>query len=216
MACGALDEITTAIDPKVAPSVAFKIVALENLSSHHPELETYLKPLIERYGSSYARVFFKKLKSNEINANLENHVTASAKFKFDPMILESIKSSEDATTLTSETAEYVENCHRDLGKFAACAFELNRRELVASLTRQHGGLLYAFAMALIAKHGATGYDADVAILNYMCFNVNDGTAVTNTTAAMFLKHYRADRKLASLPSLTMPTDNLRCSWELAR
>ena len=198
---------TTAIDPKVAPSVAFKIVALKNLLSHHPEFETYMKPLLERFGSSYARVFFKQLKSNEINANLENHVPASAKFKFEPMLLDSIKNSEDATALLSEAAEYVENCHRDLSKFAARAFELNRRELVASLTRQHGGLLHAFAVALIAKHGATDYDADVAVLDYLCLYVNDVTAATNTTAAMFLKHYRAERKLASLPSPTMPTDN---------
>ena len=70
--------------------MAFKIVALENLSSHHPELETYLKPLIERYGSPHVRVFFKQLMSNKINANLENHVPASAKFKFDPLIMEPI------------------------------------------------------------------------------------------------------------------------------
>ena len=37
---GATEDTTTtiAIDPKVAPSVAFKIVALKNLSAHHPEL----------------------------------------------------------------------------------------------------------------------------------------------------------------------------------
>ena len=55
---------TIAIDPKVAPSVAFKIVALKTLSTHHPELETFSKPLVERFGSSLARVFFKQLKSN--------------------------------------------------------------------------------------------------------------------------------------------------------
>ena len=79
--------------------------------------------------------------------------------------------------------------------------------------RQHGGFLYASAMALIAKHGTTGYDADVAVLDYMCLNVNNVTDATNTTAVMFLNHYRAERKLAFLLSPTMPTNNLGCSWE---
>ena len=48
---------TTAIDPKLAPLVAFKIVALTNLSTHHPEMETFLKPLFESFGASLARAF---------------------------------------------------------------------------------------------------------------------------------------------------------------
>ena len=48
---------TTTIDPKVAPSASFKIAALKNLSTHHRELETFLKPLVERFGLSLARVF---------------------------------------------------------------------------------------------------------------------------------------------------------------
>ena len=59
---------TITIDPKVAPSVAFKIAALKNLSTHHPELETFLKPLVERFGSSLARVFFKQRKSNDMKS----------------------------------------------------------------------------------------------------------------------------------------------------
>ena len=132
------------------------------------------------------------------------------------MFLESIKNSEEATALLSETAEYVENCHHQLGKFAARAFEIKRRELVAAFTRQHSGFLYFLAVALVAKHGATGYDADVAVLDFLCLNVGDTTAATNTTAALFLKHYRAERKLTSLPSPTMPTDNSGCSWERVR
>ena len=84
---------TVVIDLKVVPSVAFKIVALNILSTHHPKLETFLKALIERYGSSFARVFFKQLRSNEISADIKNHVPASAKYKFKPMLLESIKNS---------------------------------------------------------------------------------------------------------------------------
>ena len=58
---------TTAIDPKVAPPMAFKTVALKNLLTHHPELETFLKPLVECFGSSLARVFSEQLKSIKIN-----------------------------------------------------------------------------------------------------------------------------------------------------
>ena len=57
----------TAIDPKVAPPMAFKTVALKNLLTHHPELETFLKPLVECFGSSLARVFSEQLKSIKIN-----------------------------------------------------------------------------------------------------------------------------------------------------
>ena len=83
------------------------------------------------------------------------------------MFFESIKNSEEATALLSKAAEYAENCHHQLGKFAARAFEINRRELVAEFTQQHGGFLYALAVALIAKYGATGYDADVAALDFL-------------------------------------------------
>ena len=83
---GATEDTTTtiAIDPKAAPSVAFKIVTLKNLATHHPELETFLKPLVERFGSSLTRVFFKQLKSNEISENIETMFRRQRNSSSDP------------------------------------------------------------------------------------------------------------------------------------
>ena len=57
------------------------------------------------------------------------------------------------------------------------------------LTRQQGDLLHAFAVDLIAKLDATGYNADVAVLDFFCLNTDNVTAAINTMAALFLKHY---------------------------
>ena len=54
------------------------------------------------------------------------------------------------------------------------------------LTRQQGDLLHAFAVDLIAKLDATGYNADVAVLDFFCLNTDN---VTAAMAALFLKHY---------------------------
>lgn len=83
------------------------------------------------------------------------------------MLLELIEKLEESTALLSEVAEYVKNCHHDLGKFAAQAFELNHRELVALQVKKQGALLHALATGLIAKYGVSGYDPDVIVLNLL-------------------------------------------------
>ena len=70
------------------------------------------------------------------------------------MLLDSILETEHYTALLSEVAEYAENCHQELGKFATKAFEINQKELVVRQDKKLGILLHALATGLIAKHGA--------------------------------------------------------------
>ena len=131
------EDITTTLNftPKTASSIAFKTVASKNLSTHLPQLHDYLKDKVESFGSIYANVFVKNRKSNDIMA-VDNYVPASVKFKFKPMLLDSIVETKECTALLSEVAEYVENCHQELGKYALQAFETNRREMVARLDKK--------------------------------------------------------------------------------
>ena len=162
-------EDTTAelnFSPTTAPSVAFKSVASKNLQTHLPQLAEFLKPHVESFGTTYANSFFKQLKFDEIMAS-GIFIPSSAKFKFEPKLLDSIKESKEAITLLSSCADYVDEAHRVLGNFARTAFTLNNKEIKARLVTKLGALLHALATGLIAKHDAKGYDHDVAVFDFL-------------------------------------------------
>ena len=126
----------------MSPSAVFKSFALGNLPTHLPQLNEFLKKLVEDYGSAFAAVFFKKIKSNEI-MTVDNYCPASAKFDFKPQLVDAILESQESTTLLSSCAEYVETCQRKLGNFAIQAFQMNKKQLIIRLDKLLSALLHA-------------------------------------------------------------------------
>ena len=193
--------------PTTAPSVAFKTVASKSLQTHLPQLNEFLKPHVESFGTTYANSFFKQLKFDEIMAS-GTFVPSSAKFKFEPKLLDSIKESDEAATLLSACADYVNEAHQVLGNFARTAFTLNHKEIKARLVKKLGTLLHALATGLIAKHDAKDYNHDVAVLDFLSLQPDEVTAPIKTTPYLFLKSYRELRKLAQLPEPTLPAQDI--------
>ena len=81
------------------------------------------------------------------------------------------------------------------------------------MDKKLGTLVHALAMGLIAKHGVSGYDPDVAVLDLLCLHPEEITAPMSTTPYLLLKRYWEARKLAALPAPTMPMDNIGLSWQ---
>ena len=197
--------------PTMAPSAVFKSVALGNLSTHLPQLNEFLKKLVEDYGSAFAAVFFKKIKSNEIMA-VDNYRPASAKFDFKPQLMDAILESRESASLLSSCAEYVESCQRKLGDYAIQAFEMNKRQLILRLDKLLAKMLHALAKGLIAKRGITDYPPHVAVMDLFCLHPAELAAPNKTTLYLLLKNYREEHKLAQLPSPTLPDHDIGHVW----
>ena len=88
-------------------------VASKNLQTHLPQLAKFLKSHVESFGTTHVNAFFEQLKSDEIMAS-GTFIPSSAKFKFKPKVLDSIKESEEADILLTSCAE----AHRVFGNFA--------------------------------------------------------------------------------------------------
>ena len=207
------EDTTTELNfsPTTAPSITFKTMASKSLQTHLPQLNEFLKPIVESFGSTYANAFFKQLKSDELMVG-EVFVPSSAKFKFEPKLLDSIMESEEAATLLASCADYVHEVHQALRKFARTAFDLNNKEIKGRLVKKLGSLLHGLATGLIAKYNAKGYDPDVAVMDFLSLHPDEITSSVKTTPYLFLKHYRELRKLPQLPEPTMPAQDTGHIW----
>ena len=104
------EEHTTPTRPPadVTPLATTKNSSATFLSKHLPPvLQDFIKPFLKTFASSYATCFYKKIKSNDLRST-PSHVPSSTKFDFKPMLLDGIKMSKNAITLSKEVTAYVE------------------------------------------------------------------------------------------------------------
>ena len=103
-------------------------MGLIKLQTHLPQLAEFLKPHVESFGTTRVNAFFRQPKSDEIMAS-GNFTPPSAKFKFDPKLLDSVKEAEEAVTLLAPCVHYVSEAYIVLRIFVCTAFTLNRKEI---------------------------------------------------------------------------------------
>jgi hypothetical protein len=177
------------------------------LLTHLPQLVDFIKPYLEKFFSSYAVCFYKKLKSDDLRSN-PTAIPTSARFDFKLNLIDSVKQVESSTNLLAECNNFVENAQQELAKFARRAFEINRNALTIGNVKSLCRLLSCLAIGLIAKLNITGYNHHQAVIDLLALHTDKMLIVLKTTAYLFLKYYKEEFHLAELPSPSMP-----CNFE---
>ena len=103
------------------------------------------------------------------------------------MLLDKIKKSENAITLSKEVEAYVENTQYNLACFAVHAFETNHQESASRNVQALCRLLHTLAFGMMVKLDVKSCGTDVVVIDLIALKTDKVILTISTTVYILLK-----------------------------